>query len=83
MKPEYNYVHGAHNVICDQSGFKIKSIDARMQWDHLRVRDRDYDTRHPQDFVRGRMYNQRVSDPRTGSDIELTGVGVEVDPTTL
>lgn len=81
---KYRYVHGAHNVICDQSGFKVKSTDTQMQWDHLRVRHRDFDYRHPQDFVRGRVYHQAVPNPRPGAtDIELTGLGVEVDPSTL
>lgn len=62
----------------------MKSIDTRMQWDHLRSRERDFDVRHPQDFVRGQVYNQVVTNPRPGAaDIELTGVGVEIDPATL
>ncbi len=84
MKPKYTYVHGAHNVVCDVSGFKVKSTETRMTWDGLRVRESDWDPRHPQDFVRGKAYKQTVTNPRPGAtDIELTGTGVEVDPSTL
>jgi hypothetical protein len=68
VKTKYHYVHGAHNVICDRSGFKVKSTDIKKEWNGNVVRSEDYEARHPQDFVRGVPDNQSVLDPRPGSE---------------
>jgi hypothetical protein len=67
MRNKDNYVHGAHNVICDRSGFKIKSTEVRKEWNNSVVRREDYEERHPQDFVRGVRDVQAVADPRPGA----------------
>jgi len=67
MRVKDEYVHGAHNVICDRSGFKVKSTDVRKEWNHSVVRREDYEARHPQDFVRGVRDQQAVPDPRPGA----------------
>lgn len=59
------YVPGEHNVIDDRTGFKIKSRDARKEWNGFVVRQRSYEERHPQDFVRARRDNQAVQNPRS------------------
>ena len=58
------YVHGDFNVICDRSGFKVKASETMMTWDGLRVRRKDWEPRHPQDFVRGVRDIQSVKNGR-------------------
>lgn len=59
-----NYRAGDYYVICDVCGFKIRASETRRRWDNLRVCTKDWESRHPQDFVRGRRDRQRVPDPR-------------------
>lgn len=58
------YRPGDYYVICDVCGFKMRASETRRRWDNLRVCMKDWETRHPQDFVRGRRDRQRVPDPR-------------------
>lgn len=58
------YRPGDYYVICDVCGFKVRASETRRRWDNLRVCTKDWETRHPQDFVRGRRDRQRVNDPR-------------------
>jgi len=67
VRTKDEYVHGAHNVICDRSGFKVKSTDVRKEWNRSVVRKEDFEHRHPQDFVRGVRDDQSVPDPRPGA----------------
>lgn len=59
------YQPGAHNLICDRTGFKIKSTDARKEWTGAVVRSGSFETRHPQDFLRSKVDRQAVPDPRS------------------
>lgn len=59
-----SYRAGDHYVICDVCGFKYHSTETRMRWDGLRVCLKDYESRHPQDFVRGRRDRQAVRNAR-------------------
>jgi hypothetical protein len=68
MKPRYNYIPGAYNLICDRTGFKIKSTDARREWNGNVVRSKSFEERHPQDFVRAKMDRQAVPVPRPDTD---------------
>lgn len=58
------YKAGDHWVICDSCGFKVRASDTRMRWDGLRVCMADWETRHPQDYVRGKRDRQSVPNPR-------------------
>lgn len=61
-----DYWHpGAHNKICDRTGFKIKSYDAVKEWNNLVVRKESYEPRQAQDLIRSRQDRQQVQDPRT------------------
>ncbi len=44
---------GSHNVLCDRTGFVIKSTDVIKEWNGKVVRRASYEDRHPQDFIRG------------------------------
>ena len=56
---------GAHNKICDRTGFKIKSSSARKEWNKHIVRAESWEPRHPQDLLRSRPDRQQVPDPRS------------------
>ena len=49
------YASGEFNVICDVCSKKIKAGQAKKRWDGFIVCPDDYETRHPQDFVRARQ----------------------------
>ena len=57
------YVSGEWNVLCDVCNKKIKSGKAKHRWDGLVVCSEDFETRHPQDFVRAKT--DKVSVPFT------------------
>jgi hypothetical protein len=58
------YIAGDFWRICDRCGFKVRSSETSRTWDGLYVCREDFETRHPQDFVRGRKDDQSVPDPR-------------------
>jgi len=58
------YRPGDHYIICDVCGFKVRSSASRARWDGARVCEKDWEPRHSQDSVRGRVDRQRVSNPR-------------------
>jgi len=60
---ENYYTSGEWNLICDVCGKKIKSGRSRHRWDGFVVCEDDYETRHPQDFVRARQ--DKISVPFT------------------
>ena len=49
------YISGEWNLICDVCGKKIKAHKAKHRWDGLVVCEKDYEARHPQDFVKARV----------------------------
>ena len=46
------YKPGVWKAVCDVCGFEYKSHELRKRWDGLMVCSEDYETRHPQDFIR-------------------------------
>lgn len=48
------WVSGDWNAICDRCGFQYKASELKLDWRGLRVCEKDFETRHPQDFVRPR-----------------------------
>ncbi len=66
------YVPGDHYLICDECGFKVRASETRKRWDGLRVCTKDWEPRHPQDFVKGRKDRQTVPNARPeGADTYL------------
>lgn len=43
---------GEWNAICDVCGFQFKSGELRLRWDGMRVCSKDWETRHPMDFIK-------------------------------
>lgn len=58
------YIPGDFWRICDRCGFKTRSSMTYRTWDGLYVCSEDFETRHPQDFVRGTKDLQNVPNPR-------------------
>lgn len=44
---------GTWATICDRCGFRFPSDQLLKEWDNLMVCDECFETRHPQDFLRG------------------------------
>jgi hypothetical protein len=59
-----SYVAGDFWRVCDRCGFDVRASQSFRTWDNLYVCEADFETRHPQDFVRGRLDRQNVPDPR-------------------
>lgn len=49
---------GTWRAICDRCGFEFPSSMLRKDWQGLMLCHDDWETRHPQDFVRGIPDNQ-------------------------
>jgi ribosomal protein S27E len=60
MSNQNTYKHGDWNVICDICGFKKKASEVRLRWDGLYVCKEDWETRHPQEFLRTPKDDQSV-----------------------
>ncbi len=58
------YIPGEFKRICDRCGFVYRASETFRTWDGLFVCEADFETRHPQDFVRGRKDRITVPDPR-------------------
>lgn len=61
--PRNSYTSGDWNVICDVCSRKIKASIAKKRWDGFIVCPDDFETRHPQDFVRAQV--DKISVPFT------------------
>ena len=49
------YKSGDWNAYCQRCGFKFKASELQQDWEGFRVCKEDFETRHPQDFVWGRV----------------------------
>lgn len=57
---------GQWNAICDRCGFKFKARQLRAEWNGLRTchgtgTNGCWEPRHPQDYVRGKVDDQKPS----------------------
>lgn len=51
---------GNWNAICDVCGVKYKASQLKKRWDGLMVCEEDWESRHPQDFIRGHRESNQV-----------------------
>lgn len=58
------YRRGGFWRIDERSGERVRAYDTAKEWDGTIVDRRDFEARHPQDFVRGRRDDMRVPDAR-------------------
>jgi hypothetical protein len=52
--PGTYFKKGSHNIICDVCGGKFKFSEVRKRWDGLIVCANDFETDHPQKYIRVR-----------------------------
>jgi len=70
------------NAICDVCGFKYKASELRKRWDNLMVCEKDFEHRHPQDFLRAVPDKQDVAWVRPDNDLDSNGQPlVDMQPT--
>lgn len=67
------YIPGDFWRCCDECGFDYRASQTFKRWDGLWVCRADFETRHPQDFVRGRKDVQNVPNPRPETDGPFIG----------
>jgi hypothetical protein len=72
------YVRGDFWRICEVCGFKTRASQTTRRWDGLFVCFEDFETRHPQDFVRGRIDRQNVPNPRPEPPDVFIGPGEQL-----
>jgi hypothetical protein len=72
------YLRGGYYRICDVCGFKYRASETTKRWDGLFVCREDFETRHPQDFVRGRIDRQNVPNPRPEPPDVFIGPGEQL-----
>ena len=61
---------GDWNAICDVCGHKYKASQLKKRWDGLMVCDEDWETRHPQEFIRPIKDMQKLPFTRPRGDIQ-------------
>jgi hypothetical protein len=75
MKGHADYfAPGQWNAICDGCGKKFKSSELRRRWDGFMVCDKEWEPRHPQDFVRGVRDGEAIPWSRPTPSVALDGV---------
>jgi hypothetical protein len=67
MSSPTRYVKGDWKTVCDACGQRFLASDLRKRWDGLMVCERDFELRHPQDYVRAKIDIQAVPFSRTES----------------
>jgi len=90
MSKPTHYKKGDWNAICDACGQRYPASALRKRWDGLMVCKKDYEVRHPQEFVRARADNQTVpwtrpesTDYNFRSDYCIYGIGAVVGVCTV
>lgn len=68
------YKPGSWNSVCPVCGLRYKAEDFRLRWDGQWICRKDWEPRHPQDFVR--TPREELSVPFTYPD----GDGIDVSP---
>ena len=59
-----SYIPGQFWRICDKCGMRYRQSDTKREWNGLWVCEDCFETRQPQDFVRGKADRQSVPNPR-------------------
>ena len=79
-KNQNKLILGDWNAICDVCRFKFKASDLRRRWDNLMVCEKDWEPRHPQDFIRAIPDMQALpwTRPET-SDVSINGGSASSD----
>lgn len=62
------YKPGQNKLICDRTGFVIKTSEAKKEWNGQVVRRESYEERHPQDTIRAVKDDQTPEIVRSEAD---------------
>lgn len=54
---------GDHWLVDDRTGNRIRASESRTEWNGAVVHEDDFEERHPQDYVRGRVDRQIARQP--------------------
>jgi hypothetical protein len=75
---------GEWKVVCDVCGFQFPSGDVKKRWDGLIVCHNDWETRHPQDFLKVKSETRTPPFVRTEPEPVFREVDYinDVDPAT-
>lgn len=60
MGYQTRYVKGDWKATCDRCGCYFLASELKKTWDGLMVCQKDWEPRHPQDFVKARVDHQAV-----------------------
>lgn len=63
--PRFKRHAGSHYKICAVDGCRYPDHQMRERWDGLLVHEKNWEPRHPQEFLRPRKEDTSVPDPRT------------------
>jgi hypothetical protein len=78
-----HYKLGSWYRICDRSGFAVRAEHTQKQWNNIIVRNRSFEERQPQDFVRGRRDDQTAPQPRPRQTNVFLGVQTQLAVSTV
>ena len=65
---KHQYIPGDPWLICDECGFKYRRSEMHKRWDGFMVCEKDFEPRHPQEFVRGSKDTIAFRDSRPDPD---------------
>lgn len=71
---------GDWNAICDVCGHKFKASQLQKRWDGLMVCSEDWETRHPQEFIRPIKDMQKLPFTRPRGDMRDAVTGAPTGP---
>lgn len=74
------YRPGGFYRLCDITGFKVRAERTKKQWNNYIVREKSWEPRNAQDFVRGRRDDQTVPDPRIRPDPTFVDIYANASP---
>lgn len=69
------YEHGSNNLIDDRTGFKIKASQSRREWNGFIVDKDQWESRQPQDLLRGFPDRQAAAINRPGNPDSFLEIG--------
>lgn len=77
-----DFILGDSKACCDVCGFDYKQSQLRKRWDGAMVCSKDWEPRHPQDFVKARPEHNNVKDARPSPEPRFVEAN-EITPDSL
>jgi len=69
-----------YKAVCDQCGFTFRAHQLRKRWDGMMVCEKDWEPRHPQDFIKA--VPDQLPLPYVRPDNLTYDVGAPINPAT-